>query len=109
MFKLCPPKPNTKSQKIGWLNFIVHAHDLQCECDRPLEHTTWMIFEQERNLRFSTQEKQQLQQWLTSTETTTDHTTKEEDDVFGDGVLDALFAGDFGEEDTTKDTTTESG
>ncbi len=42
-------KPN--NNKLIGLNTLVHVHDLQCNCEDPLEHTTHLIFKQEKNLR----------------------------------------------------------
>lgn len=96
-----PVKLNSKYQQIQWINSNVHIHDLQCECDKPLEHTIWNIFKQEKNLRFTTEEKQFLKQCLTTTE---DTTKQEEDDVIGETDLEKLFSEDFGEENPTTDT-----
>lgn len=86
----CPVKANSKYQKIQWINTIVHVHDLQCECDKPLEHTTYSIFEQEKNLRFTEQQKQLIRKCLT----TKDDSGHADDAPFGDGELEALFSED---------------
>lgn len=90
------PKWTPKQQKTNWLNLLTHVHDLQCHCDKPLEHTAWNIFEQEKHLRFTTTQKQEIKKCLT---------TGEEDagvdalDGLGEGELTALFEEDFPEED----------
>lgn len=101
MSKFLPTKPNTRYQKIQWMNTLVHVHDLQCECDKPLEHTAYTIFTEEKNLRFSPEEKKAFETCLT----TPGEPTKEEDDPFGDGELEALFAEDPTDTGKDKDTT----
>lgn len=98
MSRYVPKKHQTKNDQIQWINTLVHLHDLQCDCDGPLEHTVLAINKQEKHLRFTDQEKKQLEKWLTTTEK---HGTPDVDG-FGDGDLEALFAEDIGEE---KDTT----
>ncbi len=95
-----PIKPvnNGKQAQINWVNSIVHIHDLQCACDDPLEHTISTIFKQEKNLRFNEQEKAFMQKCLTTTEETTGD---KDEDGFGDGDLERIFAQDIGEEEET--------
>lgn len=100
MSRYQPLKHNTKSAQIQWVNTLVHIHDLQCNCNDPLEHTATTIFRQEPNLRFTEHEKNLIRRCLTTTEG--EDTQKE--DAIGDGDLEALFAQDFGEEE--KDSTT---
>lgn len=90
------PKWTPKEQKTNWLNLLTHVHDLQCHCDKPLEHTAWNIFEQEKHLRFDKNQKEYLQKCLT--------TDSEEDgadalDGIGEDALTALFAEDMPDDD----------
>ncbi len=103
MSKYVPVKHNTKEQQINWINTLVHVHDLQCYCNKPLEHTIDTIFKQEKNLRLENSTKQNIQKCLTIDTVT----IKEEDDQFGDGELEALFAEDGGEENATTATDNE--
>lgn len=98
MSRLIPPKYNSKEKQIQFINSIVHNHDFLCGCQSPLECTILLIHNQEKHLRFTKEEKQKLQQWLGTT------TKEEEEEDFGDGVLESLFSTDFGEkEDTAKE------
>ncbi len=101
MSRYQPLKHNTKNAQIQWVNTLVHIHDLQCNCNDPLEHTTTTIFRQEPNLRFTDHEKNLIKRCLTTGE---EKDTQDAGDVIGQGDLDALFAQDFGEEE--KDSTT---
>ncbi len=95
-------KYSAKEQKINFVNGIVHLHDLTCGCDGPLEHTILNIVDQEKNLRFTPEEKTKIQKWLTDT---TDAATTTQEDDYGDVNLEDLFTEDFGEkDDTTADT-----
>ncbi len=92
-----PVNPTSKQQKINWMNTIVHVHDLQCNCDSPLEHTILHITNQEPNLRFSEKQKKNLKRCLF-----TEDTIVKEEEPFGEGELEALFAlEDGGDIDTT--------
>ncbi len=64
MSRYQPLKHNTKNAQIQWVNTLVHIHDLQCNCNDPLEHTTTTIFRQEPNLRFTDHEKNLLKDAL---------------------------------------------
>ena len=97
MSRQCPPKYNSKQLQLQYVNTLVNIHDLNCGCDSPLECTVLTIYNQEKDLKFTKQEKQQLRKWLTTTE---ENTTQEEDAI-GDGDLERLFADDFGEEKDT--------
>ena len=76
---------------------MVHTHDMICECPTPLEHIIVHLFQQEPELRFKTPEKDLIKKCLTTT--TTDGAVADPGDI-GEGELNALFAQDFGEEDT---------
>ncbi len=105
MTKYVPVKFQSKKQHVNWMNTIVHVHDLQCECEDPLEHTIHTIFKQEQNLRLWDSTQHLIKKCLTTTTTP----EEEEDDVpFGNGELEALFAtDDIGETKNTTDTATE--
>ncbi len=105
MTKYVPVKFQSKQQHVNWMNTLVHVHDLQCNCDDPLEHTIHTIFKQETNLRIWDSTKNLIKKCLTTTTTP----EEEDDDVpFGDGELEALFATeDIGETKTTTDTVAE--
>lgn len=92
-----PTKDNHRAKKLKWINFLVHAHDIHCDCPAPLEHTICEIIQQEPELKFNNQEKDLLKKCL--------GTTTEEDhggdiDDFGDGELERLFTEDAGEDTT---------
>lgn len=81
-----PKNPNTRNGRLDWINCLTQIHDLQCECGKPLEHTIDEIYKQEPSL------KQKCPG------------TAEDiiaEDGFGPGDLEALFDGDFGENDDT--------
>lgn len=89
-----PTKSNYKQQQLKWTNWLVHAHDMLCDCPKPLEHTAVLIFQQEPELQFTTPEKDLIKKCISS-----DHG---EDagavDDFGDDLED-LFKDDIGDED----------
>lgn len=95
-----PTKANCRQQQLKWINILVHAHDMNCDCPNPLEHTVVLIHQQEPELKFTTIEKDIIKKCLGGGETTVtagDH----EEDHFGDGDLAELFKEDFGEDATT--------
>lgn len=87
-----PRKLNTKNSNLDWINLIAGLHDLQCDCSEPLKHTIEEIYKQEPSLDPS--------KCLTTEKATT------EDDGFGPGDLEALFADDGGEDAATTAATT---
>lgn len=98
MPKYEPVNPTSRYQKTQWMNTLVHVHDLQCSCDEPLEHTVHVIATQEPNLKFNKESLKPIKKWLTDTE----DGTPEEEEPFGNGELEALFAQeDGGDENTT--------
>ncbi len=94
MSRRCPVKLSTKNKNYDWINCIVAIHNLQCGCEKPLEHTVEEIFKQEPNLEINTE-------WHTTTTTDRGDNKGVEEDVLGEGDLSALFAEEFTEEDTT--------
>lgn len=99
MSRYVPVKYNQKTLQLQWINGLVHLHDLHCGCNDPLEHTIIGITNQEKNLRFTDKEKQQLKKCLFGEE----NTTKEEE--IGDEDLAALFTEDYGDQNTEEDAT----
>ncbi len=95
------PKSNLKEKKLQWLNLIAHAHGIFCDCPDPMEHTIALIAEQEPDLRFKTPEKDLIKKCLGGEPAATAGETVEED-AFGPGDLDILFADDGGEENTDR-------
>lgn len=94
MSKLLKPTSNTERNKILQnINCFVSIHDITCCCEEPLKCIVKQIYKQEPNLKFN---KQDLQQWFTTTETGEGH-GGDVDDIAGEEI-DALFAGI--EEDT---------
>ncbi len=87
-----------KHRKLDWINAITALHDIYCACNDPLKHTITGIIEQEPSLQFDKEDSTKIQKCLTTGDG--DHG---EDVVegFGDGELEKLFEGDFGEEDHT--------
>lgn len=83
------PTLSAKNRNLDWINCIVQVHNLQCQCDTPLEHTVEEILIQEPNLQFNKPEK--------CLGTTKDLSTADVD-AFGDGDLEKLFEQDFGED-----------
>lgn len=92
-----PTKWTPKQQKTEWINFIVHVHDYQCNCDKPLEHTIYNICDQEKHLRFDKETAEFIKKCLTTNGE--DHgDAAATDDVLDGGTLEELFAEDFTEE-----------
>lgn len=89
------PPYSTKHKGLNFINSICSNHDLHCGCDKPLQHAIIGIIEQEPNLQFNKEESDIIRKCLTSG----DHTGEDVVDTFGDGELEKLFEGDFGEED----------
>lgn len=81
------------------MNFICHAHDINCDCPNPLECTIGLIFTQEKELKFKPQERDLILKCVTGEET---HTSGDavDQDIIGKEDLDALFGDDFGDADT---------
>ncbi len=91
-----PTKCTLRQQNLKWMNFIVHAHDIMCDCPNPLEHTIILIHQQEPELKFTPIEKDIIKKCIT-----TDHGEEAgEEDVLGDANLEDLFKEDFGDADT---------
>lgn len=100
MSRQIPPKYNSKEKQLQFVNALVHIHDFSCGCDGPLEHIVTSIFKQEKNLKFTTEEKQLIQKCLSGTVEAGGSVL----DEFGDDELAALFTQeDGGEKDTTED------
>lgn len=88
---------SAKHKQLNWINGLVSIHDLQCQCDHPLQHTIIGIIDQEPSLKFDEEDSKKIQKCLTSG----DPGTEDVVDAFGDGELEALFAeDDTGEDDT---------
>ncbi len=98
--RFIPAKPTLRQKKLQWMNLLAHIHDEKCDCPNPMEHTCMLIFEQEKELKFTTPEKDLIQKCLSGDTTTADHGDPT-DDVIGDGELAALFAEELGEEENT--------
>ncbi len=92
MSRYTPPKYNKKELQLQWINGIVHMHDLCCGCPDPLEHSIIGITNQEKNLRFTDNEKKQLKKCIFGEEDTHDAADIGEEDLL------ALFTEDFGEQ-----------
>lgn len=82
-----PLKISLKNKRRDWINTIVQIHNLQCGCEKPLDHTIKEILQQEPSLKCLTTGEDQI---------TTDA------DGFGEGDLDRLFEEDFTEDATTE-------
>lgn len=93
-------KSTLRQQQLKWMNFIVHTHDVFCDCPHPVEHTAAFIFQQEPNLKFTTPEKDNIRKCLGGEPAILDGAVKEEEDL-EPGDLDALFGEDFGEDTDT--------
>lgn len=94
MSRFIPTKYNKKQLQLQWINDMVHGHDLLCGCEGPLEHIILEITNQEKNLRFTDKEKQQLKKCLFGDDTTT------ADEEIGDADLAALFGDEYGDQNT---------
>lgn len=99
MSRFIPTKDTLRQKKLKWMNFLCHAHDMNCDCCNPLECTVRLIFEQEKDLKFTTPEKDLIKKCVTGEETHTGGDAADQD-IIGEGDLDALFGEDFGENDT---------
>lgn len=93
MSRQCPTKYNNKQLQLQHVNTLVSIHDLNCGCNSPLECTILTIYNQEKDLKFTEEEKKKLQTWFTTTE----KDTTPEEEGFGDGDLERLFEEDFGD------------
>lgn len=82
------------------MNSLVHTHDIFCDCPHPLEHTAFMIFEQEPELKFTPPEQDTIKKCLTTTTGMDIVADDHDNDGFGEGDLEDLFKEDFGEENT---------
>nr|UHS18446.1 MAG: hypothetical protein [Betatorquevirus sp.] len=94
MSKLLTPKISPKNKKLDWINHIASTHNLICGCPEPLQHTVEEIINQEPTIKIP------CKKCLGSGP---EDTTPGEDG-FGVGDLEALFAGDFGDEKDTENT-----
>lgn len=92
----CPPY-SQRHKDLNWINSLTAIHDLHCGCNYPLQHTITGIIKQEPTLKFNKEDSDLIKKCLT----TGDPGTEDVVDGFGDGELEKLFEGDFGEEDTT--------
>lgn len=88
---LNPTKLTEKQQILQNVNLFVSIHDISCKCNNPLKCIILQIYNQEKGLKFN---KEEIQQWLTTTEDG-ETTTGKDDDILGED-LDALFADDAG-------------
>ncbi len=91
------PTWSDKHKHLDWINTICAVHDLRCACNEPLKHTITGIIRQEPSLKFNKEDSDLIKKCLT----TGDPGTEDVVDGFGDGELEKLFEGDFGEEDIT--------
>lgn len=98
--RIVPAKSTLRQNNLKCMNMMVHAHDMICDCPTPLQHIVILIFQQEPDLDFKPIEKDLIKKCLTGEHT--DRTaTDNADDGVEEGLLDALFKEDFGEEDNT--------
>lgn len=98
--RFIPARLTLRQQKLTWMNMLAHIHDERCNCSSPMEHTVSLIFEEERHLKFNAPEKDLIKKCLTG-EDTTPADGDQQEDVIGEGDLDALFKEDFGDEENT--------
>lgn len=91
------PRYGKNAMKNQLLNTIVGNHDLVCSCESPLKHITNIIFEKAPPSNFTEEEKKKIKKCL-GEEPTTDLIATE-DDGFGPGDLDQLFAAAATEEE----------
>lgn len=84
MFKNENPKLSPRQKNLQIVNTYVAIHDLNCHCDKPLNHILQQIYDQEPSLL--------KEKCLSTAEDGTDHTGKDTIDDFGPGELEALFA-----------------
>lgn len=85
----------SKELQLKFTNILHHLHDLACECNQPLLHSTKLILTK-LNPELTTEERKQLQKCLGSTQE--GDATGAEDIDFGED-LETLFADDI--EDAT--------
>lgn len=95
-----PAKLTLRQQKLTWMNLLAHIHDNKCDCPHPMEHTCMLIFEEEKELKFTTPEKDLIQKCL-SGDTATGVPGDPTEDIIGDGELAALFGEELGEEENS--------
>lgn len=85
---------NSKQLNLQFVNLVVGAHDLICPCNKPLECSIKKILQQEPSIKIEDLIKKE--KCPTTTDAGDAHAGDE--DGFGEGDLDLLFAGDFTEE-----------
>ncbi len=83
-------------KKLQWLNFCNQSHDLICGCDEPTKHLLKTILEKSNWLDITEDKKTTIKQCLGLEEdhTATEDKPGEEDEGFGPGDLETLFAED---------------
>lgn len=96
--RIIPTKDSIKQKNLKWMNLLVHSHDIFCDCETPLQHTIILICQQEPEIKLKPIEKDIVKRCLIGEPTDTAGTAA--DDGVEEGLLDALFKEDFGEEDT---------
>lgn len=96
--RIVPTKDSIRQKNIKWMNLLVHSHDIFCDCDSPLQHTLILICQQEPKIELKPIEKDIIKKCLIGD--TTEPDGDPADDGVEEGLLDALFKEDFGEEDT---------
>lgn len=92
-----PTKDTERQKKLKWTNGIVTLHDIYCDCCNPITHTIVELFAREPVQQFSAPEKQLIEKCLSGEDRTA---ITHEEDIVGEGDLDALFEGPFEEDHT---------
>lgn len=87
-----------KQLTLQQVNTHVAIHDLNCGCNKPLQHIITTILEKEPSLKEDSDFVDTIKKCLT----TEAHggTPDDEEEGFGAGDLEKLFEKDFGEEET---------
>lgn len=89
------PTYNIKQLETHWVNNVFHSHDLWCHCEDTITHFMSIINKQ-NNAPKPLEDIKNIKCLITGIPTTKDPTTEEEE-PFGDGELEKLFAEDAGE------------
>lgn len=87
-----------KQLALQQVNTHVAIHDLNCGCNKPLQHIITTILEKEPSLKEDKEFVDTIKTCLTSE--APGGTPGDEEENFGPGDLEKLFEEDFGEQDT---------
>lgn len=94
-----PSKLSKRQLNLQRVNTYTSIHDLNCECQKPLQHIILQILQQEPSLKQDKEFVKEIQRCLSIT-AAGDQDGGVPEDGFGDGDLEKLFEAPFDDEDT---------